>query len=364
MREQYLAAVRARLERVTSTQDLSTVLHPGVPGDVQRLSGLLRDGDGDTEARLALGWMHYYRYLALPEGPDRDELRSAVTLLLDCFVLGVEPLPEQLLPILADLATAFGDQVLRHAIIVARPTPTPRRPPSSCGSASRSRRATTTPGVGDVLVEPGLALRIRYDLTGLPRTSTSPWTSSATPPTTFPPITPTARNTSTGSAARCWTVPLPPRTCTAPSPQAAKPSASPRPTTPTGTPTWAISATPGAPGTGSRRRPGIWTRRSTPSGRPWTPLRPWARTERVTCPFSAPSWPRATNASLGVRTSTRPPRRCASRPAPGRKTRRGTTTSAWCCTAGSSGQENGTTSTAPWTPTAGRSTWSPAGADG
>lgn len=166
MREQYLAAVRARLERVTSTQDLSTVLHPGVPGDVQRLSGLLRDGDGDTEARLALGWMHYYRYLALPEGPDRDELRSAVTLLLDCFVLGVEPLPEQLLPILADLATAFGDQVLRHAI--ASPDPD-----AASAAVELWQRITLAASDDDPEWETyssnlGLALRIRYDLTGRP----------------------------------------------------------------------------------------------------------------------------------------------------------------------------------------------------
>jgi hypothetical protein len=57
----------------------------------------------DHEALLALGWMLWYQHLAV-EG-DHDRLAMAVQSLAPCFYAGVGPLPEPLLPMLADAVT-------------------------------------------------------------------------------------------------------------------------------------------------------------------------------------------------------------------------------------------------------------------
>jgi hypothetical protein len=77
MREQFLAALKARLDQVAAAQDPAPVLEPEALNEAHRLAGLLRDDDADIEARVALGWFHWYRYLALPEDPDGDALHEA-----------------------------------------------------------------------------------------------------------------------------------------------------------------------------------------------------------------------------------------------------------------------------------------------
>ncbi|MFF5488286.1 CHAT domain-containing protein [Streptomyces virginiae] len=80
------------------------------------MSEVLRDDDGDVEARFALGWLHWYRYLALPEGQDREDLATAAQAFVPCFLVGAGPLPDLLLPALAefsaDTAVALLDQAL------------------------------------------------------------------------------------------------------------------------------------------------------------------------------------------------------------------------------------------------------------
>ncbi|MBE3012980.1 CHAT domain-containing protein [Microbispora sp. NEAU-D428] len=100
MREQHLAAVQAHLARIRTPRD---ALAPEVTADIRRLTEALGD-DEDLDAGFALGWLHWYRYSALPEGQDRDELRAALRAFVGCFVAGAEPLPEPLLPVLADVA--------------------------------------------------------------------------------------------------------------------------------------------------------------------------------------------------------------------------------------------------------------------
>ncbi|MFF4125333.1 CHAT domain-containing protein [Microbispora rosea] len=100
MREQHLAAVQAHLARIRTPRD---ALAPEVTADIRGLTEALGD-DEDLDAGFALGWLHWYRYSALPEGQDHDELRAALHAFVGCFVAGVEPLPEPLLPVLADVA--------------------------------------------------------------------------------------------------------------------------------------------------------------------------------------------------------------------------------------------------------------------
>jgi len=122
MRERYIAAVQARLDRVAAAQDAAAALAPGVLDDIRRLTDEVGDED-DVEAGFALGWLHWYRYLSLPEGQDREDLRAAIHALVGCFVYGVEPLPEPLLPVLAVAAVPSATAMLRHAMAAPGPEP-------------------------------------------------------------------------------------------------------------------------------------------------------------------------------------------------------------------------------------------------
>ncbi|MGQ0773242.1 MAG: CHAT domain-containing protein [Pseudonocardiales bacterium] len=115
MRDRLLAALTARLERIQAAQDPALALEPGALDDAQRLIGILRDDDGDVEARFILGWFYWYRHLALPEGPDRDALREASQALIPCFIAGVEGLPEPLLPLLAENTVGVAVALLKQA---------------------------------------------------------------------------------------------------------------------------------------------------------------------------------------------------------------------------------------------------------
>jgi hypothetical protein len=55
LRDQLLAAVKARLQRIDAAQDLALAWEPGAPDEAQRLANILRDDDGDLEARFMLG---------------------------------------------------------------------------------------------------------------------------------------------------------------------------------------------------------------------------------------------------------------------------------------------------------------------
>jgi hypothetical protein len=65
-REELLAAVKARVERATTTTDMASVLEPRALIEAQHLTGLLQDDDSDLVSRYLLGWLHWYRYQALP----------------------------------------------------------------------------------------------------------------------------------------------------------------------------------------------------------------------------------------------------------------------------------------------------------
>jgi hypothetical protein len=80
------------------------VLGPRALADARRLAGILEDDDGDLQARHALGWLHWYRYQALPQGQDRQDLDAAIAMFTPCFVAGADGLPEPLLRVLAERA--------------------------------------------------------------------------------------------------------------------------------------------------------------------------------------------------------------------------------------------------------------------
>ncbi|UWP79160.1 CHAT domain-containing protein [Dactylosporangium fulvum] len=115
MVERYTAAARAHLDRITAAGDPALALSPVVAADMYRLATALAEHD-DLDGRFVLGWLHYYRYLALPEGQDQDDLGAAVQALATCFVFGPEPLPEPLLPLVAQAALPLVSAVYEHAM--------------------------------------------------------------------------------------------------------------------------------------------------------------------------------------------------------------------------------------------------------
>jgi tetratricopeptide (TPR) repeat protein len=117
-REERLAAVQARLEQVAATRDLSPVLEPGALIEARRLTQIVEDDDGDLGARHLLGWLHWYRFNALPQGQGRQDLEAAVAMLTPCFIARTTTwrLPEQLLPALAAASVPTATALLQQAL--------------------------------------------------------------------------------------------------------------------------------------------------------------------------------------------------------------------------------------------------------
>ena len=165
-REDRLAAVRARLERVETRRDLSAVLDRRAFVEARRLAEALDDGGGDLEIRYVLGWLHWYRSQALPAGPNQYDLDTAVAMFTPCFLAGTVEgsLPQPLLPRIADRAAPEALARLEHAISADDDTPVSVTTP-----LLRRVLAATPPGHPDLaarLSNLGLALRVRFERTG------------------------------------------------------------------------------------------------------------------------------------------------------------------------------------------------------
>jgi hypothetical protein len=65
-RDSLIEAARARLARVAASQDLSLVLEAEAQVESDRLAEAF--SQGHLEAGRMLGWVHWFRYQALPEG--------------------------------------------------------------------------------------------------------------------------------------------------------------------------------------------------------------------------------------------------------------------------------------------------------
>ncbi|MGW1619568.1 CHAT domain-containing protein [Streptomyces sp. NPDC002172] len=136
-RDELSAMVAERLRRVAESRDLAPVLEPGAQDEALRLAALLdphgydneNGGTGGPEedrkaaltARYRLGWLHWYRYRALPDDrpAEERELDAAAVMFTPCLLAGVTSLPDPLRPLLIHRAiveaTALLEQVLRSA---------------------------------------------------------------------------------------------------------------------------------------------------------------------------------------------------------------------------------------------------------
>ncbi|MET9735072.1 CHAT domain-containing protein [Streptomyces sp. NPDC006458] len=164
-RDLWVEAIEARLDRVDidTEQGLAPVLEPDALKEARQLAGILRDDDGDLESRYVLGWLHMYRYWALPDAEGSQEALAALDWFTDCFVAHIDGLPEVLLPHLAQRAGPIAVALLREA---ARD-----RSPETVEPALRlwERMLRALPSDHEdssrVLNNLGLLLRFRYDYT-------------------------------------------------------------------------------------------------------------------------------------------------------------------------------------------------------
>jgi tetratricopeptide (TPR) repeat protein len=114
-REELLAAVRARLEQVAATGDSTAILSAPARAEAHRLTRCVGSDINDAvdmESVITLGWLHYRRALALPPAVAGQDRRTAVHFFAGCFIAGVDDLPPQLLPSVAEVAASFATKQL------------------------------------------------------------------------------------------------------------------------------------------------------------------------------------------------------------------------------------------------------------
>jgi hypothetical protein len=115
-REELLAALQARLDRVAAIEDASPALGSDALDEARQLAVVLRDDDGDMRARYLLGWLYSYRYRALPGGQRAHDLNTAITMFTPCFIAGAAGLLSAPQPSGADLAIPAANARLQQAL--------------------------------------------------------------------------------------------------------------------------------------------------------------------------------------------------------------------------------------------------------
>lgn len=120
LRAEHLREMRELLARIERTREVALALGPSVPALAQLLLEA-RHSDDDMDVCHALGWLHWFRYLALPQGSDEQELDLALTLFEVCFLDGVENIPEQVLPHVIERAASAAFASSRQAVTSSDP---------------------------------------------------------------------------------------------------------------------------------------------------------------------------------------------------------------------------------------------------
>ncbi|MEO3749412.1 CHAT domain-containing protein [Streptomyces sp. B6B3] len=117
--------MRARLQRIADTGDLSPALEPQALTEAEQLATLLQTNTPgrsiNVPACYALGWLLFHRYEALPDGQGGRELDAATAMFTGCFLLGASGLPEPLLPRIAEVAAPHAVGLLRQAMASGEP---------------------------------------------------------------------------------------------------------------------------------------------------------------------------------------------------------------------------------------------------
>jgi len=117
-RDELLAAIAARLDRIEASGDPSSVLDPSALTEAGQLMAAVA-GHSDPAAWGLAGWLHWQRYRALPAGQDESDLDAAVDLFTRCFIVGSGRIPAGLLPTIARKAFPAGVAILQQALQAA-----------------------------------------------------------------------------------------------------------------------------------------------------------------------------------------------------------------------------------------------------
>lgn len=95
-----MQALEARLDAIRSSANLSLAVSREADLEMRRLTRMHRR-ERTLRAAFALGWMYWYRHLAIPHGSLAKNGGRALSELLPCFMAGLKPIPDELLPELA-----------------------------------------------------------------------------------------------------------------------------------------------------------------------------------------------------------------------------------------------------------------------
>ncbi|AZP14896.1 CHAT domain-containing protein [Streptomyces aquilus] len=113
-RTEVLTQVTELLAKIRQTRDYTLALGPGVGALAEQLRQA-GGGPGDIECCHTLGWLHWYRYGALPSGADQHALEQALSLFDPCLLAGMHDLPEEVIPHLVQRAAASTMELSQRA---------------------------------------------------------------------------------------------------------------------------------------------------------------------------------------------------------------------------------------------------------
>ena len=133
-REELLADLESRLKQAFAARDPSPVLELDAVDEARQLTVTLSRDHGDVPARYLLGWLHWVRYRALPQDRGGADLAAAIVMFSVCFNEGVDDVPDELKPTLAELAIPSAGMLL-DAVLDSADTDL-AAVAASCGSAS------------------------------------------------------------------------------------------------------------------------------------------------------------------------------------------------------------------------------------
>jgi tetratricopeptide (TPR) repeat protein len=113
--EAAIAAVETRLRAIKASGDLSMASGSEADRELRRLRRA-RGRDPELRAAFAIGWLFWYRHLALPDGQIGEDGRRAYAELMPCVLRGLEPIPDGLLPDIAIGALPRAATMLNKAM--------------------------------------------------------------------------------------------------------------------------------------------------------------------------------------------------------------------------------------------------------
>ncbi len=119
-----MQAVLNGLQTIESTGNTTHARDPDLLANAERLASFVSDEaveEWSIPVRQALGWFYYYRSLALPEPESRAAVDIAVDMLRTGFIIGIDDLPDALLPNIAHRAAETAEYMAAEEDSLADP---------------------------------------------------------------------------------------------------------------------------------------------------------------------------------------------------------------------------------------------------